>query len=94
MRRLLRSLLRLARSGARLALLRLRLALSTKDERDFSALARAVEAEIARQQERKRVIATSESGPAWPTYPTAPAHYVSTHKADWDKGMSGPGGVA
>lgn len=92
MRRLLRSLLRLARSGARLALLRLRLALSTKDERDFSALARAVEAEIARQQERKRVIATSESGPAWPAYP--PARYVSTHKAAWDKGMNGPGGVA
>ena len=85
MRRLFRSLLRLARSGARLALLRLRLALSTKDERDFSALARAVEVEIARQQERKH-------GPAWPAYP--PARYVSTHKAAWDKGMSGPGGVA
>ncbi len=85
MRRLLRSLLRLARSGARLALLRLRLALSTKDERDFSALARAVEAEIARQQESKHE-------QEWPAYP--PAHYVSTHKAAWDKGMSGPGGVA
>ncbi len=94
MRRLLRSIFRLARSGVRLALLRLRLALSTRDERDFSALARAVEAEISRQQERKRVIASGKGAPAWPAYPTAPARFVSTHKAAWDQGMSGPGGVA